>query len=343
MKEESPKHDIRFPEVIFGTSSLGNLYQSIDDDVKKNIVEACIENSTGNALFDTAGKYGAGLALENLGRALSELNVAPDEVTICNKLGWYQTALHTPEPTFERGIWKDLKNDAIQMISYQGILNCFEQGNELLGKYRAQMVSVHDPDEYLQMAENSFEQEKRYNDILEAYRALLDLKTQGLVSSIGIGAKNWKVIERISADVPLDWVMIANSLTLKSHPEELIQFISELKKKGVLVINSAVFNGGFLTGGDFYNYQKVDKDGEEGRALYDWRTRFFTLCDRFCIKPAEACVNFSFHIPGISSLALNTTRPEKVKENVMMVNKNIPAEFWNAMKEEKLISISPVK
>ena len=48
----------------------------------------------------------------------------------------------------------DLKHDAVQDISYQGILDCYEQGNTLLGKYQARLVSVHDPDEY---ALDSFE------------------------------------------------------------------------------------------------------------------------------------------------------------------------------------------
>ena len=49
---------------------------------------------------------------------------------------------------------RDLKHDAIQKISYEGMMECFEQGNELLGGYVPQMVSVHDPDEYLAMAKN---------------------------------------------------------------------------------------------------------------------------------------------------------------------------------------------
>ena len=65
------------------------------------------------------------------------------------------------------------------------------------------------------------EAEVLYNDVLEAYRALYDLKKQGKVKAIGVGAKDWKIIRRIAGDVSLDWVMIANSMTIKSHPQEL--------------------------------------------------------------------------------------------------------------------------
>ncbi|NTW99443.1 MAG: hypothetical protein HGB35_05860 [Geobacteraceae bacterium] len=51
-----------------------------------------------------------------------------------------------------------------------------------------------------------------------------------------------------AADVPLDWVMIANSLTIKNHPPELLRFVTQLHSKGVLIINSAVFHSGHRAG-----------------------------------------------------------------------------------------------
>src|SRR6478735_8380270 len=162
---------IPLPRVIAGTSLLGNLYEEYPFDQKKEIVKAYIEANSGLPVFDSAGKYGAGLALETLGNCLRALGVQPGDVIISNKLGWTRTPLLTDEPTFEPGVWKNLKYDAVQNISYQGIIACFEQGNELLNGYIPQMVSVHDPDEYLAAAANAEDEQKRYNDILEAYRA----------------------------------------------------------------------------------------------------------------------------------------------------------------------------
>lgn len=326
------------PSVIYGTSCLGNLYEALPFKTKLEIVKECVANAPdGKVVFDTAGKYGAGLALETLGACLTELNVPIEKVTISNKLGWIRTHLIGDEPTFEKGVWRDLKNDAIQKISYDGILACYAQGNELLGIYEAQMVSVHDPDEYLAAAIDEVDMDKRYYDILGAYRALHDLKKEGRVSSVGIGSKDWKVIERISKEVDLDWVMIANSLTLHSHPVDLFYFIESLYKRGVNVINSAVFNGGFLVGSEYYNYRLVDKQTNEGKALYEWRDKFFAVCNAFNVQPAEACVNYGFKVPGVVSVSLNTTKSEKVKRNVEMVTKKIPQLFWDKLIAEGLI------
>ena len=325
------------PQVIFGTSGLGNLYEVVPYETKLEIIRQSVTHAPGLPMFDTAGKYGAGLALEVLGKCLKELNVPKDGVIISNKLGWYQTKLTTPEPTFEKGIWRDMKNDAVQKISYKGIIECFEQGNELLGDYDSQMVSIHDPDEYLAAATDAKDDAKRYNDILEAYAALNELKQKGKIISIGVGAKNWKSIERISKDVKLDWVMIANSLSVKSHPQDLLNFVQQLHQQGTVIINSAVFNGGFLVGRDFYNYVLVDKSTPAGKALYDWREQFFELCNAFNILPAEACFNFGFNIPGVDSVAVSTVVPEKVKQNIEMATKKIPTEFWKAMKDKGLL------
>ena len=330
--------ELNLPPVIWGTSGLGNIYQALPYETKLAIVKEYVENSPGIPVFDSAGKYGAGLALEVLGQCLRDLNVDPKNVIISNKLAWYQTELTTPEPTFEKGIWKDIDHDAVQKINYEGILACFEQGNELLGTYVPQMVSVHDPDEYLAAAKDENDEKRRYQDILDAYRALTDLKKQGKVTAIGVGSKTWQVIKRIAADVDLDWVMVANSLTLKSHPQELISFIGELHQKNISVINSAVFNGGFLTGSDFYNYEEVNPSTAKGKELCDWRNAFFNLCKEFDIQPAEACFNFGFNIPGVNSVALSTSKPEKVKSNIEMATKKIPPEFWKAMQNRGLLN-----
>jgi D-threo-aldose 1-dehydrogenase len=330
--------NLNLPQIIFGTSGLGNLYVALPHEVKCRIVSASMEHSQKPAVFDSAGKYGAGLALEDLAKCLKELQVAPADVLISNKLGWMRTELKTPEPTFEPGVWKDLKHDAVQKISYEGILECYEQGNQLLGDYNAQLVSVHDPDEYMVAATNEADRVKRYQDILAAYRALAELKQQGKVQAIGVGAKDWRIIQKISADVDLDWVMIANSMTLHSHPQDLLDFMTELEQKGTAIINSAVFNAGFLTGGNFYNYREVLPQTPEGTALMNWRSRFYAVCRQHEVDPATACIQFGLNAPGVTSIALSTTNPNRVAANIQMKDAVIPEAFWQQLYEQGLIS-----
>ena len=197
------------PPIIFGTSALGNLYQELEYSTKLRIVSECLNLSDGQVVFDSAGKYGAGLALEELGKILKELDADPGNVMISNKLGWLRTPLKGSEPDFEKGVWINLQHDAVQDISYGGIIKCWEQGIELLGeKYAPKLVSVHDPDEYLNAACNTNDRKRRFQDIADAYKALFDLKDVGSVKAVGVGAKNWQVIREICQHINLDWVWI---------------------------------------------------------------------------------------------------------------------------------------
>ncbi len=330
---------VKIPPIIFGTSCLGNLYQALPEQTKLDIITEMFRHVDPPVVLDSAGKYGAGLALEVMGRGLKELGIRRADVVISNKLGWKRVPLQTPEPTFEPGAWADLEYDAEQDISYDGILRCWEQGCELLGDdYKPQIVSVHDPDEYLAQAISENDRKKRFGDIVDAYRALSELKQQGQVEAVGVGAKDWQSIRELSREVALDWVMFANSLTLYSHPPELLAFIDELTQQGIGIINSAVFNAGFLIGGEYFNYRKLNPDNPADKAIFQWREKFFAVCRRYDVRPTEACVRFGMSPPGVISIALNTSRPDRVHENVALITADIPAAFWTALKTEGLLA-----
>lgn len=329
---------LEVPQVVYGTSYLGNLYTALPYRDKLELMKKWFECTEVPVTIDSAGKYGAGLALEMIGKGLADMEIHPDDIVISNKLGWYRVPLEGDEPTFEPGAWVDLENDCVQTFGYDGIMKCFEQGNELLGGlYKTEVVSVHDPDEYLLAAESPEDRDKRFMEILESYRALFDLKKEGKVKAVGIGSKDWTIIRELFEHVPFDWVMFANSFTIFSHPEELLSFMDKLNDDGVGIVNSAVFHGGFLTGGDKFDYQDVDPDSERGKVLFGWREAFNALCKKHGVDPGDACLQFGLSHPAIVSIALNTSKPNKMNRNVEIILKEIPEAFWSELKEEELI------
>ena len=337
-KQPLGKTQIEVPQVVYGTSYLGNLYKELSYETKLELMKKWFECTEVPVVIDSAGKYGAGLALEMIGKGLADMEVHPDDIVISNKLGWYRVPLTTIEPTFEPGAWVGLENDCVQIFGYEGIMKCFEQGNELLGGlYKSEVVSVHDPDEYLLAARSAQDRDNRLLEILESYRALFDLKKEGKVKAVGIGSKDWTVIRELYDHVPFDWVMFATSFTIFRHPGELLAFMDLLNKDGVGIVNSAVFHGGFLTGGDKFDYQDVDPDSDQGRYLFGWRDAFRALCEKYGVDPGDACLHFGISHPAIVSIALNTSRPHKMRQNVDIMMKEIPGAFWADLRAEALI------
>jgi D-threo-aldose 1-dehydrogenase len=337
-KRELGQTGIQVPQVIYGTSYLGNLYRELPYQRKLELMEGWFLCTEKPVVIDTAGKYGAGMALEVIGKGLAGLEIDPADVVISNKLGWYRIPLKGAEPAFEPGAWAGLDHDCIQTFGYGGIMECFEQGEQLLGgRYHAELVSVHDPDEYLLLASDPSDRDRRMLDILDSYRALFDLKNEGKVKAVGVGSKDWSVIKELYAHVPFDWVMFANSFTVLSHSREIVNFMDRLDGDGVGIINSALFHGGFLTGGDKFDYREVDPSSEKGKYLLAWRKRFHSLCAEYGITPGDAAMQFGLSHPAIVSVALNTSKPEKMKQNVETLMGRVPSSFWQAMKQEGLM------
>ena len=135
--------------IIFGTSCLGNLYKVVPFETKVEIAAEWFK-AFPKPFIDSAGKYGAGLSLECIGKALRELGKKPGDLAISVKLGWRRSRrLETgEEESFEPGAWAGLEWDAQQDISEEGIVRCYDEARELLG-YPIDYVSVHDPDEYM--------------------------------------------------------------------------------------------------------------------------------------------------------------------------------------------------
>ncbi len=335
-KRQLGRTGLSLPPILFGTSCLGNLYQRIPHATKLAIAREWFAHVAPPVALDSAGKYGAGLALEEIGRVLSELGAADEQVVISNKLGWKRVPLKGPEPTFEPGAWVGIEHDAEQRIGADGIVECWRQGRELLGgRYRPQLVSVHDPDEYLLAASGPADRDRRLAQVVQATAALRELKAAGEVKAVGVGAKDWKVIRELTGAVELDWVMFACSLTVYTHPPELLDFIGQLSRRGVGIINSAVFNAGFLTGGQYFNYRRPDPAAEPD--LFRWRERFLALCRRHRVRADLACVQFGLSAPAVAAVALNTSRPERIADNVRLVTGRAGGEFWADMKRQGLI------
>jgi D-threo-aldose 1-dehydrogenase len=327
------KTGLSIPPIVFGTSTLGNIFRSVDDQTKREIVAQWFEHVPKPTFIDSAGKYGAGMALEVLGRELQRLQIAPEDVVISNKLGWRQVPLDGDQPTFEPGAWFDLQHDAIQDISYDGILRCWEQGNQLLGEFPARLLSVHDPDDYLAVATNDQEREMRFADILDAYRALNELKLAGKAAGIGVGAKDWRIVERISQHVDLDWIMLANSFTVLRHPPELVEFMKAMSNQGVGIINAALLHGGFLVGGDFFDYRKLSKHNEADFRLLHWRSNFNQLCEHHQVSPYDAAIAYGSQPHFIDAIAVSADAPELIAEQAKIGHIKIPTAFWDELDE----------
>ena len=328
---------LSLPQVVFGATVLGNLFVAPSEEQKHELIGQWLASMPMPIAIDSAGKYGAGLSLEVIGRELAAFGVDPNDVVISNKLAWRRVPLSGSEPTFEPGVWIDLEYDAVQDISYDGILRCHQDGCKILGDYSPQLVAIHDPDEYLAAASDANDRAARMDDLIGAYQALTELRRDGKVAGVGVGAKDWRSIQELDAHCDFDWVMMANSYTVMHHPPELLQFVESLAARNIAIINSAVTHGGFLTGGRFFDYREIDESDPADAKRLRWRESFAEVCDKHDRSTYEVAVAFGAAHPAFNAVALSTSSPQRVASMVQAATQELPSEIWDALKDRGLI------
>jgi D-threo-aldose 1-dehydrogenase len=194
----------------------------------------------------------------------------------------------------------------------------WEKSCRLLGrKYAPKLVSLRDT-----------------ND--GAWQAICEFKAAGAVRGVGIVAREL-AIPRSPAPPP-DWVILTRGFTLMRHSNEILASMKRLALQQIPLIVSGVFDGGFLTGSSHLDGRPLNADDSADRSLLARRTSLAALCHGHGVTPAQACIQFALAGPGVVAVLLESSRPERVAENVESIARKVLNAFWASMKEEGLLA-----
>jgi D-threo-aldose 1-dehydrogenase len=328
------------PPIVFGASALGNVRRVIPDQTKFALVGEWLRHVTTPIFVDVSSKDGNSLALEILGRAIQRFELSPDEIILSARLGWLRMPLNDRKRNRELEAGSRIDRSAVQQISYKGAIASWQETCQLLGDDHApQLVSIDAPDEFLAAASSPDDRQRRLVELLDAYRALAELKSSGRASGVGISTKDWRVIRELDALIPFDWVMFIGSLTILRHPPDLLDFVATLHRRQVAIVNAGLFNGGFLVGGNQLDGRSITPESDVDKSILAWRKSFAALCQAHGITPAHACLQFGRNVPGITAVAVNSSHPERVAEHAAAIVNDVPAGFWASIKEEGLLDV----
>ncbi len=174
---------VEVTELGFGAAQIGNLYVEVDDDTAGAAVDAAW--AAGVRYFDTAPHYGLGLSEARLGAALAGRPRA--DFVVSTKVG----RLLVPKPSpngfdlAEAGFAVPDLLARVYDYSRDGVRRSLEASLARLGMDRVDIVYVHDPDDYLDVA------------ISEAIPALAELRDSGVIGAVGAGMNFWQPLLRL--------------------------------------------------------------------------------------------------------------------------------------------------
>lgn len=310
----------------FGGAPLGDLYARLDDDSAVDAVRHAAD--LGVTLFDTAPLYGRGLSEHRVGRALRPR--PRDSFVLSTKVG----RLYAPAPRGVRnaeGYAGGLPFEGRFDYSRDGALRSIEHSLLRLGLDRIDIALIHDIDRWTHGDAASAREREALDG---AWRALSDLRSQGVVRAIGIGVNDAEVCARFAQAADPDCVLLAGRYSLLEQGA-LDTFLPLAHARGIGVMLGGVFNSGILaTGarpGAKYNYRDASPD------VLDRVARIEAVCAAHGVALAHAAAQFPLGHPAISSIVLGAVSREEVDRNLDALRARIPASLWSDLVAERLL------
>ncbi|MET8279277.1 aldo/keto reductase [Micromonospora sp. NPDC005174] len=318
----------------FGTAPLGNMFRDIPDGEAAATVDAAWDQ--GIRYFDTAPFYGAGLAEIRLGNVLSEH--PRDEYVLSTKVG--RVILDEIEDPATRdlgekgGLFEHGRpNKVLNDYSADATLRSIDDSLKRLKTDRLDIVWVHDVaqdfygDDWLAVYESAR---------TGAFRVLQRLRDEGVIKAWGLGVNRVEPLEiTLDLDEPKpDAFLLAGRYTLLDHDHALQRLMPAAAAQGVDIVVGGPYSSGILAGGTHFEYQQAPA------AIIEKVTRIKALAERYGITVKAAALQFVLANPATVAAIPGATKPSRIAEDVAALNETVPAAFWTALREEKLIADS---
>ncbi|MFF8680449.1 aldo/keto reductase [Streptomyces sp. NPDC015140] len=300
-----------------GAAAIGGLYEAVGEDEAAATVEAAWD--AGIRYFDTAPHYGLGLSERRLGAALRTrpredfvLSTKVGRVLEPHDGGGDDLANGFAVPATHRRRWD---------FSADGVRRSLEDSLTRLGLDRVDLVLLHDPDDH---GEQAFR---------EAYPALEELRSQGVVRAIGAGMNQSRMLTRFLTDTDVDAVLCAGRYTLLEQGA-LETLLPAASAAGKSVIAGGVFNSGLLADpapGATYDYAAAPSD------LLDRAVRMREVTEAHGLPLRAAALRFPFGHPAVASVLVGARSAAEVVDAVAQVRGPAPGAVWDDLRAQGLL------
>ena len=300
---------LRVTTLGIGCAPLGNDVADDEEDLAIAAVQRAYE--AGIRYFDMAPIYGLGRAERRIGRALA--GIPREQFVISTKVG------RLLEPS--SGGSKSCEPEVVFDWSRDGVVRSIEESLQRLGMDRVDIALLHGPQDHFEAA------------IGEAYPALADLRSQGVVTAIGAGMNEWEMPARFAREADFDCFLVAGRYTLLDQTA-LAEFLPLCEEKRISVILGGPYNSGILASDlspdATYQYAKAPPD------ILDRARRIRSVCDLYGVPLNAAALQFGLAHPAVASTIPGVRGSSEVEDNVHAASYAVPIALWEDLKDQGL-------
>ena len=309
---------LQVTKLSLGTAPLGGLFTSVQEADSDGVIAAAFAADIN--FYDTAPLYGFGRAEVRLGRGLNAANkpyVLSTKVgrvlnpvsgsAVAGGLAEFADADTTVEPVFD--------------YSAKGIRRSFEESLVRLGVDRIDVALIHDADDRIDEA------------IKFAYPELEKMRSEGLVSTIGVGMNYCPPTVKAVVETDIDIVLIAGRYSLLDQSSQ-DQLFKETMKRKVSVMIGGVYNSGILAnpvaGATFHYAPAPEEIIVKAQKIRD-------LLATFNVSLTAAAIQFPLRHPAVTTVLTGSRSAKELLANITDFDSDVPQEAWAALESAGLI------
>lgn len=326
--------DIFQPQFRFGVGGvpLGNEFSPVTDEGTQRMLEAAWEG--GIRYFDVSPWYGLGEAERRFGRFLH--NQPRDSYVLSTKVG---KLLKASPDNGGRKIFPFGKspNDVVFDYTADGVRRSVEDSLQRLGIDRIDILFVHDVSPDNKLLPRPWEDEFA-TALKGAFPALSQMRDEGVIRAWGVGVNSPEPILRAIREADPDVCLLASQYSLVDHANALNEVFPVAREKGVSFVMGSALNAGFIAGSARFNYG--DSRWSIPGKFIEKRDRLRAVAHQFGVDLRSAALQFAAAPEVAAGLIVGAHSAEQVLANVGSMQDKIPAAFWEALKEQKLIEMN---
>lgn len=293
--------------LVFGGAPVGGLYAAVSDTEAARTLAAAWD--AGIRAFDTAPHYGAGLSERRIGDFLAGRR--RDEFIVSTKVGRLLVPARGDVDGAE-GFYGTPPLTRVRDYSRDGVRRSLDDSLVRLGLDRVDIALIHDPDDFMGPA------------VDQAYPALAELRSQGVVTAVGAGMNSAAALAWLVERCDLDCVLVAGRYTLLDD-SAAGQLFPLCLRRGVAVLAGGVFNSGILADpadGARYDYAPAPP------AVLARARRLRDACARYGVPLAAAALQFTLRHPAVNAAVVGARTPAEIRSDVSYLSQAIPDALW---------------
>jgi D-threo-aldose 1-dehydrogenase len=329
-KRRVGKTALELTELGFGSATIAGMNGTVvTPKDARGVVGAALDAGIG--YFDTAPHYGFGRSEHMVGDGL---RFRSEPYVLSTKVGRLLKPVRSEADRTVPNPWTEAFPFEIAYdYSYDAIMRSFEMSLQRLGLGKVDILLVHDIGVQTHGEANA----RHWADLSGGgYRALDELRRQGLIGAIGFGVNEVPVLLDALEIGDWDVFLLANRYNLIEQTP-LDKLFPACEKRGTSVIAAGPFAAGVLAGTNVWGpangaYRAPPQD------IVDKVTALRQVADARKVPLGAAALQFALAHPVICSVL---TGPKSVAELNGILdwwNTPIPSGFWRDLADKKLVA-----